>query len=84
MSKNEKLLKKFLEKPVRTDITRDEIKKLAKIINAEILTGGKHSIHFVDFKTNTVIPIPVHGSVVGAAYINQIAKVIEEHEKEDK
>ena len=84
MSKNEKLLSKFLERPIRTDITLDEVKKLAKIIGAEILIGGRHSVHFVDRKSNTVIPIPVHGNTVGAAYINQIAKVLENQKKEGK
>lgn len=84
MSKEEKLINKFLEKPVRTDITFDEVKKLAKIIDAEILVGGKHSFHFVYKNTNTLIPIPVHGKTVGAAYVNQITKVIESYKKEGK
>ena len=84
MSKDEKLIKKFLEKPVRTDITFDEVRKLAKIIDAEIIMGGKHSFHFVYRKDGTVIPIPTHGKVVGAAYVNQISKVIESYKKEGK
>lgn len=84
MSKDEKLINKFLEKPVRTDITFDEVRKLATIIDAEIVAGGKHSFHFVYRKNNTVIPIPVHGKEVGAAYVNQISKVIESYKKEGR
>lgn len=77
MSKNEKLINKFLEKPVRTDITIDEVRTIAAIIGAELLAGGRHSVHFVHKPSGTVIPIPIHGKAIGAAYIRQIATVIE-------
>lgn len=77
MSKSEKIINRFLEKPVRTDITVEEVKAVAGVIGAVIETGGKHSVHFIHEKSGTVIPIPTHGKTVGAAYIRQIAKVIE-------
>lgn len=84
MSKREKILLRFLEKLVRTDITFEEVKKVANILDAEILIGGKHSIHFVYRKTNTLIPIPIHGKNIGAAYVKQIAKIIEAQIKKGK
>lgn len=84
MSKDDKLLKKFLEKPVRNDISIDEITAVAKVVDAEIIRGGKHSYHFVHRKSNTVIPIPIHGKTVKAVYIRMIAKIIESYLKENK
>lgn len=85
MSKLEKLRKKLFEKPCRNDMTFSEIEKLARAYGCEIRGGGKHSYHVVHKPTGTVIPIPVHGSTVGEAYVGELQKLfmkIEELEEE--
>ena len=42
MSQIDKLVKKFYEKPVRNDITYDELEKIAAHYGCSIKVGGKH------------------------------------------
>lgn len=82
MSKDEKLLSKILEKPPRNDITIAEIKAAAKLLGFEVCGGGKHPVHLYHKKSGKIIPIPLHGNIVGAVYIKQIAKIYEDYFKE--
>ncbi len=80
MSKIEKLKKKLYEKPVRNDMTTDEVIRLAKAYGCRILTGGNHQIRIVHKPTGRVIPLPQHGKNVKEAYIIEIKEMIEEIE----
>ena len=71
MSKREKLKRKFYEKPIRNDMTFDEIEVLAKAYGCVIKPGGKH-MRVVYPPNGTVIPIPRHGKTVEEAYIKQL------------
>ena len=85
LSKLEKLKKKFFSKPIRNDMTFDEIEKIASSYGCIVKGGGKHPFHVAYPQLGRVIPIPVHGSLVGEAYIKQLRELFEEIEmlKED-
>ena len=77
MSQIDKLRKKFYSKPVRNDMTYDEIIKLADYYNCKDISGGTHPIKIVDKESGTVIPIPRHGSCVKEAYIAQLRELFD-------
>ena len=78
MSKLEKLKKKFFEKPVRNDMTIDEVTKLARAYGCQILTGGNHQLRIVHKPSGYVIPIPQHGKTVKEAYILELRELFDE------
>ena len=80
MSTIEKLKKKFFEKPVRKDMTMDEIVRIAKSFGCDVLTGGNHQIRIVHKPTGTVIPLPCHGKTVKEAYIVELKELFREIE----
>ena len=80
MSTLEKLKKKFYEKPVRNDLTIDEVVRLAKAYGCNIVTGGNHQIRIVHKPTRTVIPLPSHGKTVKEAYIAELKNLFTEIE----
>ncbi len=80
LSTIEKLKKKLNEKPVRNDMTIDEIIRLARAYGCDILTGGNHQIRIVHKPTGRVIPIPCHGKTVKEAYILELKELIKEIE----
>ena len=82
MSKLEKLKRKFFSKPIRNDMTFDEISKLAKSYGCIVGGGGKHPFHVVHPGTGTVIPIPTHGNTVDEVYIKQLKILFEKIEEE--
>lgn len=71
MSRIKKLQQKFYERPIRNDMTFDEISSLAHAYGCIVEAGGKH-MHIVHSGSGTVIPIPRHGKTVGEAYIKQL------------
>ena len=71
MSKIEKLKEKFFSKPIRNDITFDEMKRLAESYGCKVMSGSKH-MHVVHAETGTIVPIPRHGSTIGEAYVKQL------------
>ena len=78
MSKIEKLRQKFYEKPVRNDMTMEEVVKLAKAYGCEVLTGGNHQVRIVHKMSGRVIPIPQHGKCVKEAYIMELRELFDE------
>ncbi len=80
MSTIGKLRKKFYEKPVRNDMTIDEIIRLAEAYGCEIRTGGNHQIRIVHKPTGRVIPLPRHGKLVKEAYIMELRELFDEIE----
>jgi 23S rRNA-/tRNA-specific pseudouridylate synthase len=76
MSKRDKLREKFFEKPVRNDITVNEVIRLSKAYGCVILTGGNHQIRICHQATGTIIPIPHHGDTVKEAYIAELKTLI--------
>ena len=80
MSTIEKLKNKFYEKPVRNDMTVQEIIRLAKAYGCEILTGGNHQIRIVHKPSGRVIPLPSHGKTVKEAYIMELRELFDEIE----
>ena len=77
MSQIEKLKRKFYSKPVRNDMTYDEIIRLAEDYGCEVLSGGRHPIRIVDRKSGRLIPIPRHGKCVQEAYIMQLRELFD-------
>ena len=80
MSRIEKLKQKLYEKPVRNDMTTDEIIRIARAYGCEILTGGNHQIRILHRETGRLIPLPQHGKTVKEAYILEIKEMIDEIE----
>jgi hypothetical protein len=78
MSQLEKLIKKFFEKPVRNDLTVNEVIKLANHFGCIVLTGGNHQIRIAHKPSGTVIPLPQHGKCVKEAYIIELRKLFDE------
>lgn len=79
MSQFEKLKKKIYEKPVRNDMTFDEIKTLVEAYGCLISGKGKH-VKIVYRPLGYVIPIPCHGKCVGEAYVKQVRDLIDQIE----
>lgn len=81
MSKLDKLKKKFFSKPIRNDMTFDEIEKIAASYGCIVgKKGGRHPFHVAYPPLGRVIPIPTHGNLVGEAYIKQLRELFEEIE----
>ncbi|MBR5337750.1 MAG: hypothetical protein IK152_07180 [Lachnospiraceae bacterium] len=84
MSTIEKLKKKFYQKPVRNDMTIDEIVRLAKAYGCEVLTGGNHQIRICHRASGRIIPIPRHGKNVKEAYVMELRELFDEIEANSK
>ena len=83
MPQIEKLRKKFFEKPVRNDITFDEVEKLSTFYGCIVKkSGGKHPMKVIHVGSGTVIPIPKHGKCVGEAYVSELKALYTLIEKE--
>ncbi len=80
MSTIEKLKKKLGEKPVRNDMTVDEVVRLARYYGCDVLTGGNHQIRIAHKATGRVIPLPRHGKEVKEAYIIELKELFDEIE----
>ncbi len=80
MSTIEKLKKKFFEKPIRNDMTVNEVLRLARAYGCEVITGGNHQIRIVHRISGRVIPLPRHGNTVKEAYILELKELFEEIE----
>lgn len=80
MSTIEKLKKKFYEKPVRNDMSIDEVIRLSRYYGCEILTGGNHQIRILHRESGTIIPIPQHGKTVKEAYVVELRALFDEIE----
>lgn len=72
MSQIQKLKDKFFSKPIRNDMTHDEVGRLAAHYGCEVKPGGKHQMCVIHKPSNTIIPIPCHGKCVKEAYIKQL------------
>jgi hypothetical protein len=73
----DKLRIKFYSKPIRNDMTFDEIAVLAESYGCIICPGSNH-MKVVSKETGRVIPIPRHGKCVGEAYIKQLRDMFNE------
>ncbi|MBQ3077670.1 MAG: hypothetical protein IJC43_07410 [Clostridia bacterium] len=78
MSQIEKLKRKFFKKPIPTDMTFDEIEKLATYYGCVVKRGGKHPFHVMHPPSGRVIPIPTHGKTVGESYVKQLKQLFDE------
>lgn len=77
MSTIQKLIEKFNSKPVRNDITLEEVERLAKYYGCIVKTGGNHQIRIADVKSGTIIPIPCHDKHVKEAYIKELHQLFD-------
>ena len=83
MSRIEKLIQKIHSKPIPSDITFEEIEKVANHYGCIVRkSGGRHSFKVVHIASGTVIPIPTHGKTVKEVYVNEFVKIIDNIEKE--
>ena len=78
MSQIEKLNKKFFDKPVRNDLSIDEVIRLAQYYGCKAVTNGNHQVRIVHKESGRVIPIPCHGKIVKEAYIMELRELFEE------
>ena len=84
MSTLEKLKEKFKQKPIPSNISFDEVERLAKYYGCGVVSGGKHSKKVVDIPSGTVIPIPMHGKYVQEAYIKELKDLFAEIENRNR
>ena len=76
MSRIQKLKDKFYEKPIRNDLTFDEIETLAKHYGCIVRAGGNH-MQIVYRPLNRIIPSPRHGKTVKEGYIKQLKELFD-------
>lgn len=77
VSKIQKLKEKFYSKPVRNDITFQEVETLAAAYGCIVKPGGKH-LRIAHIESGMIVPIPVHGKTVGEAYIRELKRLFDE------
>ena len=80
MTKIDKLKEKLYSKPIRNDMTYQEIVTLARYYGCRVESGGKQPISVSYPSLGRVIPIPRHGSCVKEAYIKQLKILFDEIE----
>ena len=57
MSKIQKLIEKFYERPLRNDLTFNEIQKISEHYGCKVISGGNH-MKVAHIPSGTIIPIP--------------------------
>lgn len=72
MSSIEKLKERFYSKPTKSDITLEEVQRLADYYGCITKTGGNHQICIVNMKTGKVVPLPQHGKEINRAYVREL------------
>lgn len=80
MSTIQKLIEKFYRKPIPSDITYDELKRIASHFGCVIVDSGRnnrHSLHINHPSVSYGIPVPVHGKCVKEIYIKKIKELID-------
>lgn len=77
MSTVEKRLQKFYRKLIPNDITFEDVDALASYFGCIIISGGKHSKKVVHKPSGTVIPIPMHGSIIKEAYMKELKSLFD-------
>lgn len=78
MSTIQKLIDKMNSKPIRNDMTIDEIQRLAQYYGCECRTGGRHPLIICDKESGIIIPIPGHGPLVKEVYVKQVKALFEQ------
>lgn len=81
MSQIQKLKEKFFSKPIRNDMTVEEVKRLAEYYGCKIVYGGNHQMRIADIESGRVIPVPDHGKCVKEAYIKELKDLFIEIEE---
>ena len=77
MSKIQKLIEKFYERPLRNDLTFNEIQKISEYYGCKVISGG-------NIPSGTIIPIPRHGNCVKEAYIKQLCDLFDSIEPKEE
>ena len=81
MSQKDKLIEKIISKPIRSDITFEELYIVALHFGFEIKNGGSHII--LKHPPARPIPISIHGKyskAVGKEYLKQFISTLHELE----
>lgn len=76
MSKIDKAMKKFYNKPIPNDITFDEVVSVMTHFGCILDSGGNHP-KIVYPKLGYVILVPKHGKCVGEVYIKQLKDLLD-------
>jgi len=74
MSKKEKLVERLLRKPV--DMRFDEVKVILEYSGFTLDAKNQKGSHFVFFKGEQLITIPVHNHVVKRTYLQIIIELL--------
>ena len=78
MSKKDKLLKKFLEKPPRKDLTYQELKTLLLNIGYKKLEGQGSRVKF--YRDDGSFPVSIHkphpGNILKSYVVKEIQKIL--------
>ncbi len=76
MSKIEKRIEKFYERPIPNNITFEDVETVSTHFGCIIKAGGNH-MKVVYKPLGIVIPIPRHGKYVEEAYIKQLKNLFD-------
>lgn len=82
-SKIQKLIEKFYERPLRNDLTFNEIQKISEHYGCKVISGGNH-MKVAHIPSGTIIPIPRHGNCVKEAYIKQLCDLFDSIEPKEE
>jgi predicted RNA binding protein YcfA (HicA-like mRNA interferase family) len=74
MSKKEKLIERLLRKPV--DMRFDEVKVILEYFGFILDKQNQKGSHFVFFKGDLQMTVPVHNHVVKRTYLQQIIELL--------
>ena len=74
MSKKEKLVERLLRKPV--DMRFDEVKVILEYSGFTLDSKNQKGSHFVFFKGDKLITIPVHNHVIKKTYLQLIIEML--------
>lgn len=83
MSKIQKLIEKFYERPLRNDLTFNEIQKISEYYGCKVISGENH-MKVAHIPSGTIIPIPRHGNCVKEAYIKQLCDLFDSIEPKEE
>lgn len=74
MSKKEKLIERLLRKPV--DMRFDEARVILEYYGYTLDQKNQKGSHFVFFKGDQILTIPVHNNIVKLTYLQMIIEML--------
>ena len=84
MSQIQKLIDKLTRRPIPSDMTFDELKKIAKHYGCDSVNRGNHQRAIVYKPAGKVVVVPDHGKHVQQVYVKELKELFESIMNEEK